>query len=316
MGKRGKRKFKKALTVVLTGLLVFLFITLGTGYFWWQQIYSADNRDYNLPEVNHGHKEGEEEKRELDKDRPTIIMVLGLDQRRNEPARADTIMLFSMHWETQQLSVISIPRDTRVHIPGRGTEKINHAYAYGEVSLTQKALEDFLDIEVDRYIVTNLAGFENLVDILGGVEMEVEKRMQYYASDVTIDLYPGVQRLDGDKALQYVRFRADAAGDLGRMERQQKFVKAFIDEAYQMKTIWKLPQLLGELTNHLRTNMDLGEMREFTKRIQNSEVEEIKTATLPGTTDTIGGVSYFIADEWEKDRLVREYILWENNGNN
>ncbi len=312
MGKRGRRNYKKALTVVVTALIVFLCVTLGTGYFWWQQIYSAgDNGDYPTPGYNHDNDGEEEEKKELDKDKPTIIMVLGLDQRRNEPARADTVMIFSMHWETRQLNLVSIPRDTRVQIPGRGQEKISHAHAYGEVSLTKETLENFLDIEVDRYLVANFDGFENIVDILGGVEMEVEKRMRYFASDVTINLHPGVQRLDGDKALQYVRFRADAKGDLGRVERQQKFVKAFIDEAYQMRTIWKLPQLLGELSQNVRTNMDLGEMRDFTKRIQDSEVEEIKTTTLPGYTDYIGGISYFVADEREKSQVVKEYILWE-----
>ncbi len=303
-----RRKSRNVLIFILIIIFAFLFVSFGKGYIWWKQIYSADNEDYLTPG---NHTANPDADNEPDKKKPTVVMLLGLDQRANEPARADTIIILSLNWELNQLNVVSIPRDTRVEIPGRSFEKLNHAHAYGGANLTKKTLEQYLGVKIDNYITTNFVGFENIVDILGGVEIDVEKRMRYYASDVTIELDPGVQRLDGDKALQYVRFRADTAGDLGRVERQQKFIKAVISEAYQFKTILKLPQLLDELAKNIRTNMELNEMRKFISLLKSTEINEVNTITLPGKPRKIDGVSYLVVDEKEKERIVREYIKWE-----
>lgn len=275
------------------------------GYIWWNEVYDPVNHDYSPPD----NITFPEEK----KDRPTVILVLGLDQRGQERGRADSIMVFSMHWEDQSLSAISIPRDSWVNIPGRGYDKINHAYAYGEVDLAKRTVEELLGTQVDNYITTNFTGFEKMVDMLGGVEVEVEKRMVYRATDVNIDLSPGLQRLDGDKALQFVRFRADAAGDLGRVVRQQKFVKALINEAFSYKNIVKLPYFLDEAVKHFKTDMELSKMRKFMFRLQAAKPEEMKTATLPGTPKYIDGVSYVVLDENGVKQIVDEYIHWNNS---
>lgn len=301
-------------TVKIISLFIFALVLLsaGRGYLWWRDIYAPIEEEYQKYS-SQDWETGQEGGQGDEGLRPTVVLVLGLDQRANEPARADTIMLFSMHWETEELSVLSIPRDTRAAIPTRGPEKVNHAHVYGGAALTKKTVEDLLGIRIDRYMETNFVGFEKVVDILGGVELEVEKRMRYYASDVTIELDPGLQRLDGDKALQYVRFRADAAGDLGRVERQQKFVKSLIKEMYQLRTIFHIPRIMDQLAANFRTDMDFREMRDFVTRVQEMELKGINTFTLPGEPRYIDGVSYVVVNRGEMDKIVSQYIMWEDS---
>ncbi len=306
-----KKRTGKFLVYLTIAFLVLLFISLGKGYMWWQQIYFAENGSYTDPDIDYSDDNGDEKEKKIDE--PTIVMALGLDQRANSPTRADTIMLFSMDWQTENLNIISIPRDLRVNIPGRGLDKINHAQAYVGTALTRKTIEEFLGIKIDNYMTTNFSGFENIIDLLGGVELEVEQRMRYYGCDVTIELDPGLQRLDGDKSLQYVRYRSDAAGDLGRMERQQRFLKTLIDEAYAFRTVFRIPQILDELAKNFRTDMELREMKSFISRVQSMELNEVESVTIPGSPRMINGVSYIVPDEAEVEKLVKEYILWETN---
>ncbi|MDO9574470.1 MAG: LCP family protein [Candidatus Contubernalis sp.] len=130
---------------------------------------------------------------------------------------------------------------------------------------------------------------------------------------MNINLASGLQRLDGDKALQYVRFRNDAAGDLGRVERQQQFVKALINEAFSYKNVVKLPFFLNEAVKHYKTDMELSKMQRFMLRLQAAKPEDIKTATLPGNPKYIDGVSYVVLDEEGKNQIVNEYIHWKTN---
>jgi len=235
------------------------------------------------------------------------VLVLGLDSR--DPVhRADTIMLLSLNNDTGEINIISIPRDMRIKIPGYGMDKVNHAYAYGGVSLTRQAVEEFLDINVDHYMVTDFDGFKNIVDILGGIELEVEKKMRYYGIDVTIELDPGCQHLDGDKALQYVRFRNDEEGDFGRVRRQQEFLKALIQEIIAFKNILKFPRLLPEIAQNMKTDLELSQALRLANRLKNVEIEEINTFTLPGRSGYIEGISYVLPEETQIRQMVDRYI--------
>jgi len=122
---------------------------------------------------------------------------------------------------TKSVSLLSVPRDTRVKIPGHGWDKINHAYANGGSQLSQKAVENLLGIPIDYYVTIDFAGFYKIVDAVGGVDVDVEKRMYYEDpyDELVIDIQPGMQHMNGKTAIQYVRYR-DSEGDIGRIERQ------------------------------------------------------------------------------------------------
>jgi len=233
------------------------------------------------------------------------ILLLGTDQRGNEPARADTIILAFLDLEHHDIKLLSIPRDTYVQIPGHGKEKLAHANAYGGPELTVATVENLLDVTIDRYVEINFEGFKDIVDILGGVELEVEKRMYY--PDEGINLYPGLQRLKGEDALAYVRFRSDPMGDIGRINRQQKFLKELAEEAFQLGTIFKLPELIKEANESITTNLTFGEMMNLAKVAKSFDPARMEAATLPGTAQYINQISYWVPTTQDVEAIIQQF---------
>jgi len=241
-------------------------------------------------------KEGEEQPLYSSQD-VLNVLLLGIDQRENEPARADTIILASINVRDKTVYLLSIPRDTRVDIPGKGvTRKINYAHAVGGAELTVKTVENFLRLPVHYYVETNFAGFSSIIDLLGGITLNVEERM--YLPEEGIDLKAGLQKLNGHDALSYVRWRGDGQGDIGRIERQQKFFRALADQALTFSTIWKIPDLLEELNKHVETDMPLPKMVSLANRFRDVKSIRLEASIVPGRADdTSYGASYWIADQ-------------------
>ncbi|MBO6304513.1 MAG: LCP family protein, partial [Selenomonadaceae bacterium] len=168
------------------------------------------------------------------------VMILGVDKRADDLGRSDTLMIVSYDETSGEAKLLSIPRDTRVKLSTGNYEKINHAYAHGGVDGSKKAVENLLDIKIDHYVLLDTKAFPKIIDAMGGLLLYVDKRMYYedpWDDDgLVIDLYPGEQYLDGNRAIQYVRFRDDE-GDIGRIKRQQKFVKAVLNELMSAETL-------------------------------------------------------------------------------
>lgn len=230
------------------------------------------------------------------------VLVMGVDARKGEKmARADTMMLCSVDTEKNQVSILSIPRDTRVRVPGQGWEKINSTTLFGGPSLAMKTVSDLLGVKVNNYVLTNYEGFKDIVDALGGVTIDVRERMYHYDPQdggiYTIDLKPGVQRLNGDKALQYVRYRGYALGDIGRAEQQQKFLSALVKETLQPSTVVNLPSLIISLNKTVDTNLSLGDMRKLAVAAGKMDKANLVTQTLPGKFLNTDGGSYWEVDQ-------------------
>jgi len=253
--------------------------------------------------------EGEEvtEGKENENSGPVNVLLIGTDQRGRESARSDTLILASLFPDEKQVKLLSIPRDTRTKIPGRGLEKIAHAHAYGGADLTRKTVEDLLGISIDYYVKVNFQGFINIIDILGGVTMDVEKRMYY--PDEGIDLQPGLQKLDGEDALAYVRFRSDGQGDIGRVERQQKFLSALTDHVKSISTIWKIPDLIKEVNNNVETDMSTKDILYYATKFANIDHESIESHMLPGYPSDNLGASYWIVDNTKLEELMEQMGL-------
>ncbi len=231
----------------------------------------------------------------------TNILLLGIDARTpNEHSRTDTIMLLSLDEKTKDISLLSIPRDSRVNIPGRGLDKINHAHAFGGVALTVEAVEEFLAVPVHYYARINFEGFADIIDILGGVTIEVEG----IVAANTPELKAGKQHLNGDQALAYVRNRSDS--DIGRAKRQQKLIKTVAKESYQLSTIFKVPQLLENLGNNLRTNMPLTDIVKVANLFISVDIDAIAQGVVPGHGQYIDKVSYWIPDLDKTEALLLE----------
>ncbi len=234
------------------------------------------------------------------------ILVLGVDNVKGS-SRSDTIMLININKSTNQVGVLSIPRDTYVEVEGHGFTKINHAYAYGGVELLKSSLTNFLHVPVDYYIVLDMGGVKQMVDQIGGVNVEVKHRMYYVdrAGDLYINFKPGKQLLDGTQAMGYLRYRHDLGGDIGRISRQQEFVRAVVQKMVAPSQILKLPSVIQGLSKYVQTDLSTGQMLNMTLEIKEAMNKgNINIHTLPGTVIMIGGLYYWKVEEVEAAKLV------------
>ena len=238
------------------------------------------------------------------------LLLVGSDENEAvmETARADTIVVAAINIETKELFFLSIPRDSYVSIPGYGNDKINHAYAYGGIDLLQQTVEELLQVPIDNYVLINFAGFEEVVDALGGVEIEVDKRMYYQTYDGLIDIEAGLQRLDGEKALQYVRFRSDPLGDITRVSRQQTLLKAVVREFVENNGYLKLPQLLPAINKAVKTDLSTLDMIRLALLVKNTNLDALESTTATGDFMDLDGVSYWKIDEADLQKLVDEHF--------
>lgn len=228
------------------------------------------------------------------------VVIAGLDEVSGS-RHTDSIIVARVDIENKSVGLVFLPRDSRVEIPGHGTDKINAAYAIGGAPLMMKTLEEFLGVEIDYHAIIYVDSFVKIIDAMGGVDLEVEKRMRYRdrAQDLYIDLEKGYQHLNGQKAMQYARFRHDAHGDLGRIERQQKMIKALSRKAFSFDIVKSLPALLRELKNNrlVETNIPLSDAGFLIKFMNDDTVKSnMKMYSMPCTPEMIRGISYVIPD--------------------
>ena len=222
------------------------------------------------------------------------ILVLGCDEREGESlARADVIIVATIRPEEKEISLFSIPRDTRVTIPGRGKDKINHAMAYGGVSLITETTEGLLDIKIDHAVKVNFDGFINVIDALGGVNIDVPTRM--YKPLEAIDLLPGYQTLYGEDALAFVRWRGDGTGDYGRIARQQQFISALTEKVKTMNVKQALG-VLDAVMDSIETDMSVREMTSYATNLIGLNSEKVHTYSFVGGSVYIEGVNYVEPD--------------------
>jgi LCP family protein required for cell wall assembly len=226
------------------------------------------------------------------------IVVMGCDIRKDDAGRSDTLFVVMLDKSKKNAALLSVPRDTRVKIKGHGWDKINAAFAYGGHKLTQETVQDFLGIKLNNYVVVDFQGFVGLVDAVGGVDINVEKRMYYYDpyANFEIDLKPGKQHLDGKTAMQYVRYR-DEEGDIGRIRRQQKFIMALYHEIASKNIIAKVPGVSKQIMSMVKTDLSLKEMVELGNVMRDMmEKDGMKMSMVPGEPKYIDGISYWIPD--------------------
>jgi len=225
------------------------------------------------------------------------VLLLGIDARDGDVGRTDSMILASIDTKTKQVDLLSIPRDTRVKIPGHSWDKINSAVVFGGPELSLRVVSDLLGIPVRYYVLADFNGFKKIVDILGGVTIDVDQDM-YHDDDnsYSINLKKGVQRLNGDKALQYVRYRGYAMADIERAHHQQKFLMALAHEMFQTGTILKLPALVPEINRNVKTNLNTGDLLQLATVANKLKDGNMIAQTLPGQPVTIGDGSYWAVD--------------------
>lgn len=268
-----KKSRRKNWTYVVLG--IFLIFTVAGGYAIYQYNQGVSQSKEKGIEPAEYEFNGEK-----DLHSRTNVLFLGSDAREEEGSRADTIMIGSYQPDRGEYKLVSIMRDTYVEIPGHEKNRINAAFALGGPELLRETIKQNFDIDLRYYAIVNFEGFVHLIDeaFPKGVKVNVEKRM---SENIGVDIEPGLQNLDGEHLLGYVRFRHDAIGDFGRVERQQKVVRQISDQLTSLDMIPKLPKLLGVVTPYINTNMNTGDILFIGKDFLSTGNRQIDTLTIP-----------------------------------
>ena len=296
-------KFKRFLITILAGFLVYF-----SSNAYLNRLQDKKNID------DYGTEAAENNKRKKVANE-ILVLLVGVDASKNkenpEPTRTDTIMLCKINSETGKIDLLSIPRDSRVKVRDEFT-KINHAHAYGGMELTLKTLRDFLGVDIDYYAEVNFKAVVDIVDGMGGVNYKVPKGVEIKSGGVHIK--SGMNKMNGKEVLTYLRARSIYENaDLGRVNAQQEFLKALINELVKKSKTISMTSLVETYFKSVKTNIPLKTMLEIASKISNFSSEKFTTYTVPGVPDMIGGISYYIPDyekTWEiVNKVFSKYKL-------
>lgn len=255
-------------------------------------------------------------------ERPYQILVMGIDRVLDAPfgspasfnGRSDSMLLIRFDPIDRSVQMLSIPRDTQVPIPDYGVTKINAANVYGGASLAQNVVSEKLNgVEIDRYVRVDTSGLSALVDALGGIEVNVPKRMRYKdnTQKLNIDLYAGVQTLKGEQAEGFSRFRNDEEGDIGRIKRQQIVLKAVKAKIANPAVVLHLPDLINVMQKHMDSNLSFDEMMAIATFSMTLNPEQIQSASLKGRTSEPNEFrfSYWIVSPEDVDQAIADKFI-------
>lgn len=238
-------------------------------------------------------------------DRKMNILVMGVDWNGDDAeryvgTRSDTMMVVSLDPDKNKVSIVSIPRDSRVLIPrGHGVNKINSAHALGGPDLAVRTVKENFNIPIDNYAVVDTRGLTELFSLLGPFKVMVEKEMHYHdkTAHLDIDLMPGEQELQAKELVGYLRFRHDAMADIGRMERQQWFLRQALDKVKDPSILLKAPHLIKVGYDSINTDLSLDEIASIFSFGKDLKTKDLITATLPGHSETIEEVNYLVLSD-------------------
>ncbi|WP_315794833.1 LCP family protein [Paenibacillus sp. BIC5C1] len=300
------------LKITLSALSLFLIGILGYGIFVYYTVKSTANDMYEpldpVKPVNIvTDVRGGNEVKINEKD-PFTVMVMGVDERSTDVGRTDTIIVLSVNPAKKSVLMFNIPRDTRTEIVGHNTvDKINHAYAFGGVNMALDTVEKFLDSPIDYYIKVNMQGFTQLIDLLGGVEVNNRFAFDYQGYHYN----EGTIKLNGSEALGYTRMRYDdPRGDIGRNSRQRQILERLMQTTLQVSNVIHLQTILSEIGDNVRTDITFEEMKGLLLDYR-SDLENIETIELQGEGTKIDGVYYYLIDQEERDRahgLIQKHL--------
>lgn len=249
------------------------------------------------------------------------ILLMGRDVDRDRygrivhtRGRTDTMMLVHVDFRDKSADILSLPRDTLVHIPGhRGKRRISYANALGGPQLAVDTVADFLGVRPEYYVLVNFKGFEKAIDAIGGLEVTVDKRLDYDDNwgDLHIHLKPGRQVLNGEQAMGFVRYRQSKDGDMEsdfvRISRQQELLRAVRTKLSSPGVLFKVPSVLDTIRNDVEGNLSSAQMLCLAHFLKNlADESKIRTETLPATS---GGGVFVRADLDATQDLVREMFF-------
>ncbi|WP_261797525.1 LytR family transcriptional regulator [Bacillus sp. COPE52] len=270
------KDMKKKILFWILGIVGFLVIA-GGAYAYYVYSNVSNTLDAVHKPLDRDKSDKRDKKVDVSDNKPISILLMGVDQEDNGTGRSDSLMLFTLNPKTKSMKITSIPRDSYTEIVGKGKkDKINHAYAFGGIDMSVKTVENFLNVPVDHYIEVNMAGFRDIVDAVGGVDvnndLEFTSRDQHFAK--------GNIHLNGETALKYTRMRyEDPRGDFGRQMRQRQVIQAVIKKGASVSSLASYGDVLKAIEKNVKTSLTQEQMFEIQKNykdcMQNSEEIQI-----------------------------------------
>jgi len=253
--------------------------------------------------------------------RPVNILIMGVDRvpqvaansSKSFDGRSDTILLLHLDPRDKSISLLSVPRDTKVQIPGVAFSKIGEANARGGAALAARSISSMLNnVTIDRYVRISTDAFRELVDLLGQVEVFVPRAMSYTdsAQKLRINLVQGWQTLNGEQAEQFARFRNDGLGDVGRIGRQQSLIQAIRNRLVSPSVVVRLPEIIRLMQKYVDTNLKFEEILTLANFGLQLEPDNFKMVMLPGRSSSEEDDlrSYWIVDAIGRDRIMTQYF--------
>jgi polyisoprenyl-teichoic acid--peptidoglycan teichoic acid transferase len=290
---------KKKWVKILVSTFILIFLAVGAYAF---SVYNSltDAVDTMHKPLDREKSDKRENDLSLKDSQPFSVLLLGVDQRKNDRGRSDSIIVLTVNPENNSVKMLSIPRDTRTEIVGKGKEdKINHAYAFGGVEMSIATIENFLDIPIDHYVQINMEGFKDIVDSVGGVTVQNDLDFNYEGVHFT----QGQLNLNGEKALKYSRMRyEDPRGDFGRQARQRQIIQAVIKEGASLNSLTNFGDIFAALGSNVKTSLTFNQMVTIQSKYKSAS-NNIEQIQLKGQGGKINGVYYFNVPSDERSKL-------------
>ncbi|MGP4041059.1 LCP family protein [Gracilibacillus sp. D59] len=312
--RKNRKKSNKWKKRILWIILLLLISVIAYGTYLFMNVYNASKESH----VEIDRPDGKSELRENEVtigDDPISILLIGVEDYETDGknGRADTQIVVTLNPDTSQLTMTTIPRDTRMEFSAEeagqyaGFHKINASYTYGSIfdyganKLTVEKVEQLLDVPIDEYITVNFDGFRDIVDSLGGVTVDIKEAFwekNIYQGGERVYFEKGESKLNGEEALAFVRMRKrDVNAIYSRDERQRQFIQAAIKEAISAQTLFKVGEITDILGENVTTSLSATEIFNLQQAYFSMNTSNIKTFEIDGSNQMLNGISYFIPTE-------------------
>ncbi|MEG3343003.1 LCP family protein [Streptococcus suis] len=317
--------------IVLMSLAI-IALTLGAGF-----AYGISLLNFSTDAISKTFRQldGEEEITPIDATEPLTILLMGVDMDQAtrggvwEEGRSDSMILVTVNPKTKETTMMSLTRDIMVEIAeanGESTgtvEKLNHSYSYGQAPMAIATIEKMMDINIDRYIEINMDGLVELVDAVGGIEVNNTLGFPISISEhepaYTSIVQPGKQLVNGEQALVYARMRYDdPEGDIGRQRRQREVITAIIKKLLQLDGFTQYKKILTAISNNMRTNIEISPATIPNLLGYKDSVSKLNSYQLRGVDQMVDAIYYQLPTSehlLEMQNILKKSIgLEENTG--
>ncbi|ADH59833.1 cell envelope-related transcriptional attenuator [Thermoanaerobacter mathranii subsp. mathranii str. A3] len=307
---------KKTLKIIIF-IVIGIILSVGVGtYIFYKNIHGPASHEKDTSAVN----KNKSQNNKIENIKRKNILFVGSDENN----LSDTILIINYDPLNKKINILSIPRDTYYPRPGFNApeeKKINAAFSEEKIDGLKNAVENLLNIKIDNYVILNYEGFKKIIDTIGGVEVDVPFNMKYDDNSANpplhINLKKGRQVLDGEKAIQFIRYRHGYVdGDLGRIKAQHQFLEALLKKILQPSILPKVPSLAITISQYLKTDLSASEITQYAYQFIKDKPSTIDAIALPGEGGYEGNTSYFFVDSIKTQEIVKELFIDEVSNSN